>query len=272
METSAGLMPELASGYPIHEVDQVRHGDVDHGVDLHPVDRRTGSAVATGAFVRIRLGRPVLPRFLCFALSILSFVFGISMLVQFITGSLSDVGNATIDSERNLRALWAHLPFAEYVPIDGFFDNMAARLDLSANVTTVAVSFTGIARDSLLIFLLNFIPTIGSIVATLFPSLMALAQSSDGFGLFFAVLLGITSLQILIGNIIEPRITGRSLNLSPVVILFNLALWGSIWGVPGMFMCVPLLIITTIVLAHFPRTRPIAILLSSDGRVNITED
>src|SRR5690606_28414174 len=125
---------------------------------------------------------------------------------------------------------------------------------------------------ALLIFIFNFIPTIGSIVATLFPSLMALAQSNDGFGLFFAVLLGITAIQILIGNVLEPRIVGQSLNLSPVVILFNLALWGAIWGIPGMFLCVPLLIITTIVLAHFPKTRPIAILLSSDGRLNITED
>jgi AI-2 transport protein TqsA len=304
-----------------------------------------------GVFGKLHIGAVALPRFLCFAASILTFAFCISVLVQFITGSLTDVGNATIDYEKNLRALWAYLPFAEYVPIDGFFDNVAARLDLSTIVTTVAVSFTGIARDSLLIviyvlfllfeqgnfnrklsafigdaqkekrvlriitqikadirkyisikflasattgilsylllnsldinfaviwalliFLLNFIPTIGSIVATIFPSLMALAQSNDGFGLFFAVLFGITALQILIGNIIEPRITGHSLNLSPVVILFNLALWGAIWGVPGMFLCVPLLIITTIVLAHFPRTRAIAVLLSSDGRVNITED
>lgn len=302
-------------------------------------------------FARLRIGPFVLPRLVCFAASILTFLFSISMLVQFISGSLNEVSTATTAYEENLRALWAYLPFAQYMPIDGFFDNVAARLDLSAIVTSVAVSFTSIARDSLLIviyvlfllfeqgnfnrklsalipdpqqekrvlrivtqikadiqkyisikflasattgilsylllnaldinfaviwalliFLLNFIPTIGSIVATLFPSLMALAQSNDGFGLFFAVLFGIASLQILIGNIIEPRITGKSLNLSPVVILFNLALWGAIWGIPGMFLCVPLLIITTIVLAHFPRTRPIAILLSSDGQVNIAED
>ncbi|OGT71548.1 MAG: hypothetical protein A3H44_13860 [Gammaproteobacteria bacterium RIFCSPLOWO2_02_FULL_57_10] len=302
-------------------------------------------------FARIRVGRLTLPRPLCFLASILTFMVTISVMFRFISGSLNDLSSVTTTYETNLRSLWDRLPFAEYLPIDGFLDNLAAQLDLSAIVTTVAVSFTSLARDSLLIviyvgfllleqgnfnrklsalmgdpqkekrvlriltqvkgdiqkyisikflasattgilsylllralginfaeiwglliFLLNFIPTIGSIVATIFPSLMALAQSNEGFGLFFATLFGIASLQILIGNIIEPRITGQSLNLSPVVILFNLALWGAIWGVPGMFLCVPLLIITTIVLAHFPKTRPIAILLSSDGRLNITED
>ncbi|MDP1930254.1 MAG: AI-2E family transporter [Gammaproteobacteria bacterium] len=302
-------------------------------------------------FARMRLGAITLPRPLCFLASIMTFMVTISVMFQFISGSLNDLSSVTTTYEANLRSLWDRLPFAEYLPIDGFLDNLVARLDLSAIVTTVAVSFTSLARDSLLIviyvgfllleqgkfnrklsalmgdpqkekrmlqilsqikgdiqkyisikflasattgtlsylvlralginfaeiwglliFLLNFIPTIGSIVATIFPSLMALAQSNDGFGLFFVTLLAIASLQILIGNIIEPRITGQSLNLSPIVILFNLALWGAIWGVPGMFLCVPLLIITTIVLAHFPKTRPIAILLSSDGRLNITED
>ncbi len=302
-------------------------------------------------FARLRIGRFGLPRFLCFAFSILSFMFGISVLVQFVGGSLNDLGNVTSTYEANLRALWDRLPYTEYLPIEGFLQTASERLDLSAIVTSIAVSFTSIARDSLLIliyvmfllfeqgnftrklsalvgdpqrekrllrilaqikadvqkylsikflasaatgtlsylllrmldinfaeiwglliFLLNFIPTIGSIIATIFPSLMALAQSNDDFGLFFTVLFGISALQVLIGNILEPRITGTSLNLSPVVILFNLALWGAIWGVPGMFLCVPLLIITTIVMSHFPKTRPIAILLSSNGHVIVSED
>jgi len=60
---------------------------------------------------------------------------------------------------------------------------------------------------------------------------------------------------------------GSSFNLSPIIILLNLALWGYIWGIPGMFLCVPILIIITITLSHFPRTRPIAIILSSDGNL-----
>ena len=128
------------------------------------------------------------------------------------------------------------------------------------------VDFAGVW--GLLIFLLNFIPTIGSIIATIFPALIALAQS-DGYTLFLVVLFGIGALQVCIGNILKPRLMGSSLNLSPIIILFKLALWGYIWGIPGMFLCVPFLIIVTIILSHFPQTRPMAIILSSDGRLRV---
>ena len=128
------------------------------------------------------------------------------------------------------------------------------------------VDFAGVW--GLLIFLLNFIPTIGSIIATIFPALIALAQS-DGYTLFLVVLFGLGALQVCIGNILEPRLMGSSFNLSPIIILLNLALWGYIWGIPGMFLCVPFLIIVTIILSHFPQTRPMAIILSSDGRLRV---
>lgn len=128
------------------------------------------------------------------------------------------------------------------------------------------VDFAGVW--GLLIFLLNFIPTIGSIIATVFPAMIALAQA-DGYTLFLLVLIGIGAVQVVIGNIIEPRLMGNSFNLSPIVILLNLGLWGYIWGITGMFLCVPFLIIIIIILSHFPHTRPIAIILSSDGRLRV---
>ena len=131
------------------------------------------------------------------------------------------------------------------------------------------VDFAGVW--GLIIFLLNFIPTVGSIVATIFPALIAFAQS-DGYSLFFIVLSGVGLIQICIGNILEPRLTGSSFNLSPIVILLNLALWGYIWDIPGMFLCVPFLIIITIILSHFPQTRPIAVVLSSDGKLRASID
>lgn len=133
----------------------------------------------------------------------------------------------------------------------------------------VDVDFAGVW--GLLIFLLNFIPTVGSIVATIFPALIALAQS-EGYTLFLIVLIGIGIFQVCVGNILEPRLMGSRFNLSPIVILLNLALWGYIWGVPGMFLCVPFLIIITIILSYFPQTRPIAIILSSNGRLAVPED
>ena len=131
------------------------------------------------------------------------------------------------------------------------------------------VDFAGVW--GLIIFLLNFIPTVGSIVATIFPALIAFAQS-DGYSLFLIVLSGVGLIQICIGNILEPRLTGSSFNLSPIVILLNLALWGYIWDITGMFLCVPFLIIITIILSHFPQTRPIAVMLSSDGKLRASID
>jgi AI-2 transport protein TqsA len=123
---------------------------------------------------------------------------------------------------------------------------------------------------ALLIFMLNFIPTIGSIIATIFPALITLVQF-DTLGPFFLVAGGLTGIQVLIGNILEPKFTGSSLNLSPTIILLNLSLWGVIWGIPGMFLCVPFLVISMIVFSNLPQTRAIAVLLSSDGRIDELE-
>ena len=120
---------------------------------------------------------------------------------------------------------------------------------------------------ALLIFLLNFIPTIGSIIATIFPALITLVQF-DTLGPFFMVAGGLTGLQVLVGNILEPKFTGSTLNLSPTIILLNLSFWGLIWGIPGMLLCVPFLVITMIVFSNIPQTRAIAVLLSSDGQIN----
>lgn len=117
-----------------------------------------------------------------------------------------------------------------------------------------------------IIFLLNYIPTVGSLLGIIFPALLALIQFSTPVP-FFIVLGGIGFVQFLIGNILEPRLTGASLNISPLVVILSLALWGSIWGIVGMFLCVPLTVITMIILSYFERTRPIAILLSGDGRI-----
>lgn len=118
-----------------------------------------------------------------------------------------------------------------------------------------------------IIFLLNFIPTIGSIVATIFPSLLALVQF-DTLAPFVVVAVALTTIQFTVGSVLEPRIMGKSLNLSGLVIILFLTIWGKIWGVIGMFLCVPILVILNIILANFPQTRPIAIMLSQNGKLD----
>jgi len=117
-----------------------------------------------------------------------------------------------------------------------------------------------------LIFLLNFIPTIGSIIATIFPCLLALLQFTSIWPFVFVTLF-LSAIQFIIGNIIEPRLMGKTFNLSGLVILLSLAVWGQIWGIIGMFLCVPILVIANIIFSNFPQTKPIAILFSQDGKI-----
>jgi len=119
---------------------------------------------------------------------------------------------------------------------------------------------------ALLIFMLNYIPTIGSMIAVLLPTALALVQF-DTFGPFVTLLVSLGTVQVLIGNVLEPRLMGSSLNLSPLVVILALSLWGQMWGVTGMFLSVPITVICMIVLANFPQTRGIAVAMSENGRL-----
>jgi AI-2 transport protein TqsA len=118
---------------------------------------------------------------------------------------------------------------------------------------------------AIIIFLLNYIPSIGSILGVIFPALLALVQFETLWEfLIIAVLLAGT--QFIIGNVIEPRLMGRSLNLSPFVVMASLAFWGMIWGVIGAFLSMPMTTAFVIVCSQVPSLRWIAILLLADSR------
>jgi AI-2 transport protein TqsA len=121
-----------------------------------------------------------------------------------------------------------------------------------------------------LIFLFNYIPYIGSLVATLLPAVFAVFQYGD-LSTAFWVLICIEGIQILMGNYIEPLVMGRSLNLSPLVVMLFLVFWGAIWGIVGMFLSVPIASIMLIVFSHFSTTRPLAILFSERGELTVEE-
>ena len=118
---------------------------------------------------------------------------------------------------------------------------------------------------AILMFLFNFVPTVGSIISSVFPIMLALLQFNGDLVSFSIVSIGIITIQLLIGNIVDPKIMGKRLNLSPLVLILSLVIWGSIWGVVGMFLCVPIMIIITIVLLQIPSTKKFAMLLTQDG-------
>jgi predicted PurR-regulated permease PerM len=117
---------------------------------------------------------------------------------------------------------------------------------------------------SFIIFFLNYIPTVGSLVAVALPTAFAAVQFDNPL-MVAAVAAGVGVWQFAIGNFVQPRMTGLSLNLSTVTVLLALSLWGSLWGAVGMFLAAPLAVALMVVLAQFPDTRWIAILMSDDG-------
>jgi len=121
------------------------------------------------------------------------------------------------------------------------------------------------------IFILNFIPTIGSIIAVTIISIFAAIQFWLNIVLVFLVSILIW-IQFMIWSVIEPKLMWSKLNLSPLVILLSLGLWGSIWGVIWMLLSVPIMVIINIVLSKFDSTKPISILLSEKWSIDTEED
>jgi predicted PurR-regulated permease PerM len=117
---------------------------------------------------------------------------------------------------------------------------------------------------ALFILLTSYVPMIGAVVGILAPSAYALLQFSTPWpAVMLAV--GLEAIVFFIGNMLLPRMQGRSLNLDPVVLLLSLAFWGALWGLPGAFLSSPLTVMAMVILAQFPSTRWIAVLLSGDG-------
>ncbi len=117
---------------------------------------------------------------------------------------------------------------------------------------------------AMLTFVLNFIPSVGSIIATVIAFLLAFVLSGD---ITLALLVGLacTLTQFLIGNVLDPMLLGQTLRLSSFGIILSLAFWGAVWGVPGMFLAVPIMVALMIVCAHIPWLRPVAVMLSREG-------
>lgn len=114
----------------------------------------------------------------------------------------------------------------------------------------------------MLAFLLNFIPSIGSVVATLLPIPVAVAEFSDRPWMIVGVIVLPGLVHTIIGNILEPKLMGEGLDMHPVTVLLALAAWGLFWGPIGMVLAVPITAMIHIVLMQFATTRPLGDLLA----------
>ncbi len=128
----------------------------------------------------------------------------------------------------------------------------------------VAVGLDNALFWAILIFIASYIPVVGGIVAVALPPIFALVQF-DGLWQA-AVLFGVLqAIGMFVGNVVQPRMQGRSLNMDPIVLLLALAFWSVLWGLPGAFLSTPLTTVMMVILVQFQGTRWIAVLLSADG-------
>jgi AI-2 transport protein TqsA len=117
----------------------------------------------------------------------------------------------------------------------------------------------------MLSFLLNYVPNIGSIIAALPVALLALVQL--GMGAALLTVLGFLVVHIVVGNIIEPKVTGKGLSLSTLVVFLSLVFWGWVLGPIGMILSVPMTSLVKIALESYEETRGLAIMLGSGTEI-----
>lgn len=118
---------------------------------------------------------------------------------------------------------------------------------------------------AILIAVLNYIPYIGSIVAVILPSLLSIVQFGS-WPMTIALFVILQLVQSIIGYVVEPKMVGKTANLSPFMVLVALAFWSAVWGLTGAILAVPLTNIIVIICSEIPSLRPLAVLMSEDPR------
>ena len=135
---------------------------------------------------------------------------------------------------------------------------------LTGVLTAVALFVLGLDLAivfGVLAFLLNFIPSVGSVVSMFLPLPVALMQFDSGAKIALVLILPGT-VQMILGNVIEPKMTGESLNLHPITVLLSLIFWGMLWGMAGMVLAAPITAVLAIIMERLDQTRPIAHLMA----------
>lgn len=144
-------------------------------------------------------------------------------------------------------------------------------LVFTSAVTGILVGFTLIVLGvdfawmfGFIAFLLNFIPSIGSIIATVLPiPVVLLSQDMPVVSRILAILIP-SLIQFSIGNLVQPRLMGKSLNLHPVTVLMSLMFFGALWGIVGMFLATPITAVIRMLFEKFEYTRPVAMIMAGN--------
>ena len=152
--------------------------------------------------------------------------------------------------------------------LNAYFGTKALTSIITGVLVSVSLAIIGIDFPLLwgfLAFLLNFIPNIGSIIAAIPAVLLALVQS--GFPSAIAVVIVFLVINVIIGNIIEPRLMGRNLGLSPLVVFISLIFWGWVLGTVGMLLATPLTMTIKIVFDNMEETKHFGLMMGDESSI-----
>src|SRR5439155_7433093 len=148
----------------------------------------------------------------------------------------------------------------QYLAVKTFSGAMAALLSVAV-LAAFGVDFY--ILWGFLIFLFNYIPYLGSLAAVGMPIVLSFLQL-ESVGAAITVTIVLVAIQQVMGMFVEPRMAGRRLQVSPLLILLSLSFWGVLWGIVGMILAVPLLVVIKAILENIAETRPLATLMANE--------
>jgi len=187
--------------------------------------------------------------------SLLSIIVNLALIIIFTLFLIAGEGSGVA---KNPMLLEIQTKISRYVGIKfltSFATGLLVGVILISSGVQLAIMF------SVLTIILNFVPSIGSIIATLLPLPVIILQF--GFGVRFIVVLALLSaLQLIIGNVLEPRLMGERMDLHPVTVLVSLIFWCLVWGIPGTFLAVPITAVLKIILSRIEATKVLSELLA----------
>jgi len=197
-----------------------------------------------------------------------SFLSNLFLVLIFLVFMLAGRGNLKIKIERSFN-------HARSSKINSIIDNIDRKIQKYLAIKTIICLISGVLATLILVifgvnfailfgfltFLLNYIPNIGSLVATVLPPLVALVQFDNPWRAVW-ILVILIIFDAVAANALEPKLMGKGLGLSPLAVLFALFFWGWLWGIPGMILAVPIVAVLKIVCSNIPSLQFLAALMS----------
>lgn len=181
---------------------------------------------------------------------------------------LTEAGNwnakiRSISKDRSAARRWFGIGLSVGVKFRAYFTTRLLMGVLSGLLYTGFLLAFGVEYAMLwgaLTVLLTFIPTVGSIISGILPTIYVFITRDIGTALIVGA--GLLVIEQVMGNFVDPKLMGRRLAISPLVVLVALVFWSLLWGVAGALLAVPLTVLATVVMAHFDRFKPAALLLT----------